>query len=264
MKAFRPPIAALAAIALLCFMSLPSGAAVIGDLSLTNVGGGGVTVSNTLIDWRPPTGSGYGDFVTSLGTTITYNDTASTTASIVEGAFGRVGDLQIGLAAPTPFISFYSGAVGSSLQTYPTFNLTGFSPSGPSVLLGCSTVTSSSAAGTQCRPTNAAFPGGFSPFVLTWFGDHTAVDLGVLMVGMDASGTPANWSGGFTTQLPVSAGAPNTIETKLSTGGSVSNGYSAGFSGASAPGIPEPATSLLLGSGLIVAGLLGRRFRARR
>lgn len=265
MKSFRLQIAAVAVIGLLCVIS-PANASLIGTIAFNNDVGGGVTVSNTFIDWRPPLGSGYGNFATGLNTDYTYNDTPTTTVHVTDAApvYGRIADLTINLAAPSPFIQFYSGSTSSSLLAVPTFDLTGFSSpfSDPSVLHGCSTVTASSASA-SCAPVNASFPGGYSPFLLKWDSQSqsTSVILGVFMAGHDASATTVDWSGGFTTQLNRTSGAPSTVETTLNSGGTISNTYSATFSGSS---VPEPATMLLIGSGLLLVGVVKRPLLRRK
>src|ERR1022692_2371708 len=73
---------------------VPSASAgVTGGLTFSACSGGGVAVNFATIDFQNPVLLGYGCMDTGTPTALTYNDTATTTATIGPGVAGTVNDL---------------------------------------------------------------------------------------------------------------------------------------------------------------------------
>jgi len=236
----------------------------IGQLSIGIVTGGGVTVSATRIDFFPPTNAtgapAYGDFAVGNPTSISYGTGSTLTAAT--NPYGQIKDIDVGSGPIANFIQFYTGPLASPLAPIPVFDLSMVLPGGAAqgALGNCAGVTS---LGTSCSPLVTAGGVSFvSPFVLTNRGNYTDVSLGVELIGRDGVGANSNWTGGFTAQIiNLSNGnraTPDAIQSWLNSGNSITNTISGTFSGTA---IPEPASMTLIGSGLALAGLLGRRLR---
>ncbi len=149
------------------------------------------------------------------------------------------------LATPvTGFINFSTG-----VATPVVFDLTYIAP-GVGTQAGCF----SSTPGSACTPTG-------SPFTLFQLTSNTVIAAlqlnGVSYTGSSATGTSPT-TAIFSTQSAINGTLPEIYNT-LVTGGAVSGiTYSASFV-ATAPTIPEPASMMLMGVGLIGAGLIARR-----
>jgi hypothetical protein len=210
-------------------------AAVIGNFSVANIGGGGVTANNMVIDWFPPNnplGNGNGMILTGGDTTLTYFNGVSTVALGTSTA-GTVNDL------PGP-----PGAVGFfAFPSAPALHWT-LLAIGPGV---SNTVCAGLLVGQSC----SVFAG--SPFILTATATGTLVTLDASGIVTDASPFTSNWMGAFTTQIAGVSAA--SIQSTINSGGSVTST----FSGAFVAVVPEPLTLALIGGGLIALAALKRR-----
>jgi len=218
--------------ALFCFSSI-LGATVIGHLDLANCSGGGVTVTATTIDWLPA-GGGTGCVVTGTNTAITYNG-----GSLGTGVTGTILDLPAG---PLPTANFMTFAGNPGL----TFSLDSLGPA---------------PANTNCASLSvfqscSVFAG--SPFALTLNpGGSTTVSLIAMGTASDGTVPTSMWSGGFTTQ--ISNKTPGQIQSIIVGGGSITSTHSGDFSITVNSLVPEPATMMLIGTGLIAIGFVRRR-----
>ena len=186
------------------------------------------------------------------GNFINFDPTFVNTAGATEtGSFaGLSGGTIQSLTGPTTtgtvyipnFIEFTSG-----VASVVSFDLTYIAP-GVGSLAGCS----SSALGAQCTPAG-------SPFTLFQISSNTVIASlqlsGVGYTGTAASGTTPVVSI-FSTQTALNGTIPQLYAT-LQGGGTISGiTYSASF--ITSP-VPEPASMLLMGIGLIGAGMIARR-----
>ena len=190
------------------------------------------------IDWTPlATGEGVFGIDPFVGNTGSFLPLAGTTGDILDLnlAAAPVGVPNLGIAN---FITF---------DAAPTLTFTlNFIAPGPFSSAEC---FDPPAAGQEC-----SFPG--SPFGLTNASVNSS-DVNLVLFGTvsDGSGDPPSaWRGTFTTQFNESY--QSLLNKVFVQGGSVANTYSATFI---VTPIPEPATALLLG-----AGLLGLVWVARR
>lgn len=131
-----------------------------------------------------------------------------------------------------------------------TFDLTYIAPG-----VGNQAACSSSALGSECTPAN-------SPFTLFQLSSNTVI-ASLQMNGTAYTGSPSTGSsftrGIFSTQTALSGTIPNVIAS-LANGGTLSGvTYSASFQ--ATPSVPEPASMLLMGLGLVGAGIVARRKR---
>lgn len=182
----------------------------------------------------------------------------STTGAMETGDFsgltgGTIKSLSGGPATGATFIpQFVSFTTGVASPIY--FDLTFISP-GVGSLAGCA----SSAPGAACTPAG-------SPFTLFQLTSNTVVATlqlnGVSYTGTAATGTSPTVSV-FSTQTAINGTIPQILSV-LNSGGSLTGiTYSASFVATPGEVIPEPASMLLVGVGLVGAGLVARRRYAK-
>jgi hypothetical protein len=153
----------------------------------------------------------------------------------------------VGAVSIPDFITFSGG-----LTTPVIFDLTTILPGS-----GSAADCASSSPGAVCTPAG-------SPFTLTQLNGSVLVGLqvdGVAYTGTAGSGTSPT-SGVFSTQIMTPGTIPGIL-AELVNGGSINETYSATFTAAAAPTVPEPGSLLLLGMGLLGVGMFSRHRGAK-
>lgn len=222
-----------------CLLLLaPALATPVGVLNEANCSGGGVTIDATHITWLPAgTTAGTGCIATGAGTNV-----VTSSGVLGPGVTGDIKNLTAGGSLPLDaFMSFAA--------TF-DFVLTNIEPATTDMGTNC--------AATTLGQTCTFFAG--SPFVLTNLGKNTGLALNVDGTIADATGT-STWNGTFTTQLAQSIAV---VQSTIVAGGSITSTQSGSFivtagGGSGGPGIPEPASMLLLAGGLLTLARSLRR-----
>jgi hypothetical protein len=228
-------IAGVAAISALC-VSSASAAPITGIVNIS----GSVDVGGTLIDFQPPAGPPNGAFaVSNSGNTGSFAGLNNTAGSIL--------DIPT-MSGPLPgFITF---AAAPNIR----LDLTSVDP-GTFTSTDCGLPA---APGQTCTP-GPPFPQP-NPFNLS----NSTATLSTAAITFHGTavntitGETSSFVGVFSSQFTVPY---QTLLAEVSRGASISTSYSASIT-ATPTGVPEPATMILLGSGLIGVFVIGRK-RAR-
>lgn len=176
--------------------------------------------------------------------------------SNVGGTAGTIGSLNnattpVGTTLTPPYTDFmvFSGGLANPVM----FDLTSLE-AGFGTMAGCG----SDAVGNVCTPAG-------SPFTLIQGPGSVTVELTLLgdaYTGTKATGFSPATLGAFTTQEVINGGTISGV-LAAAAGSGINASYSAQFTANAPSTIPEPASMLLVGMGLLGAGLVARRKKVR-
>jgi hypothetical protein len=208
-------------------------AAVIGDLTTgICLGGGGVTVNTTTIDWMPTVSGGDGCIVTGTDTSVSYSG-----GTLGPSETGRILDLTTSTSFPVTDFMTFTG--------HPTlhFDLAIIGP-GPASTACPDTFNDSD-------PICAIVAG--SPFVVRPGSTGATVELAVRGTARDASSVESEWIGKFSANF--AGKTPADLQAQFEEFGSITSSHSGDFT---VSFIPEPSTWTLMmaGGGLVLLARL--------
>lgn len=240
-------IAGVAGLSAFC-VSSASAAPITGTVNIS----GSVAVGGTFIDFQPPVGPPNGVFsVSNTGNTGSFAALNNTAGSI----------LDLNEMVQTPGVAFPTLTGFITFTADPTIRL-----DLTSIDVGSFTSTdcfAAPAAGQTCTPP-LGFGGavGTNPFNLnnTSAGTSTASITFHGTAVNTATGETSSFIGVFSSQFTVPY---QTLLSDITAGTTVSTSYSASITATPTSTVPEPATMILLGSGLIGIFVIGRKRTTR-